>query len=278
MLDPNFLSDYPSWARFRLITSLWVRLIRLGSSEVTGDRFNYPNRDLILLEELNRFGFVGFQIEDFAKQFLDDANFDWIEEGNERQFDFIANLLDPVTRKESPRRSVEFRGFVRLSSAGLKRACIANIDCLHMVTVQKVALVSKMKELWIENISHDSIFSWYKGDLKQKIEVTWKWFLKNEPELVRGVCEPRTLDDVKKLFDKKTAFRDGKELCLGKIKRKMALDKCARNRKKELAPLYLEISKEAKSRLKEAAERRGRSMAEVVDELILKWCPQDFKF
>lgn len=197
---------------------------------------------------------------------LDYSEFAWIEQDNRRQFEFIKKLIIEHSINGKYGRIANFS----VTALKGKDLLISNFDIALVGKNRKAELLAKTKYLWNKTIENDQIFSWYKKDLERKLDVTWDWLCKYEKETINGMRPPSSVEDVKIIFDRISQDSEGKELRLLKIKRRLNQSKYHQSRKVEKEPLYIEIDKNIKKLLIEAADASGLSMKEIVESLIAK--------
>lgn len=192
------------------------------------------------------------------------SEFEWIEQNNRRQFEFIKKYIIEDSKHGKYGRSSNFN----VTTLKGKDLLIANFDIAIVGKSRRRTLISTIKHLWNKTIESDKLFSWYKKDLERKLDVTWGWLCKYEKEAIKGILPPSSAEDAKIIFDRLCQDHAGKELRLLKIKRRLSQVKYHQSRKITKEPLYLEIDKDIKKALIEAAESSNKSMTEIVEYLI----------
>lgn len=98
------------------------------------------------------------------------------------------------------------------------RNFILQLNLKTLTRNQKIQIIKQINQTWNESKLFDRKLKWYNSDTKNKIETTWLWFCKKHPKLTSNIDPPKTIADIKIIFDLLITNNTLKENYLNSIK------------------------------------------------------------
>lgn len=274
MINFQNSSKYYKWEdnTIRATRALWLYLTNHSKINLNNVDFFNTNREEIINNNLKQTARQRQTVEQYSHQLIGSSHLSWIDPDNSRQHEFIKNSLLENWNKLIQTNQIEknIRPNFGTNIGTEFEILIANIDLLPIRTDIKKEVIIKIKNYWEETISADEIFDWYKNESKDKIEITWKWLVKNEPLITQNCIKPKNLTEIKIIFDKIKHGKISKQHYIKEISRKFTQWKYQNKAKKSKTPLYIEISKEAKNVLDAYSKNNEVSKGSIIEILILE--------
>lgn len=131
------------------------------------------------------------QIDILSSYFIDEFYFEWINDKNVRQMNFVTNKLQKINiiPKKIPPNTVGIHIIYLL------------IDTLPPSVNSKIEIINSIKSDWNNHLGHDKIFRWFREDGKSKFEFTWDWLCKRKPVMTEKTKPFECFTDILIFFD-----------------------------------------------------------------------------